>query len=204
MALPFLVRGNAWPYLTRAFQFDRKFLYQWTVNWKMLGEEIFQSKRLSYFLLGYHVLAIVFFLNDRWVKPSSNNILHFIRQYTRMMPDAREKQVQSKITPMFVMESVLGSIVLGMLCARSLHYQFYVYLGWATPFILWRTGVRPGMIYLVWGAQEMAWLVYPSTIMSSNMVVGLLAIQTLAIWWGSSVDPAGFIAGEEKDKEHAE
>lgn len=198
IGLTFMMNGNATSYFSRAFELNRQFLYKWTVNWKMMSEEFFLSKGFAIFLLAYHVVVLGFFLNDRWLHPSSKNVVHFIRQYRKILPEGRETEIAKKITPMFVMEAMLGSMAIGMLCARSLHYQFFVYLGWATPFLLWRMGLRPGMIFFVFVVQEMAWLTYPSTSKSSNTVVACLALQVLGLWFGSKSDPEEVVGGGEK------
>jgi alpha-1,3-mannosyltransferase len=79
-----------------------------------------------------------------------------------------------------VMDTMLGSMAIGLLCARSLHYQFYAYLGWATPYLLWRSGGGPAWVLINWAAQEYAWLVFPSSDLSSMIVVFELAIQVLS------------------------
>ena len=83
------------------------------------------------------------------------------------------------------MTTVLSSLAIGLLCARSLHYQFYTYVVWASPFLLWKSGLPPYLIYLVWAAQEWAWNVYPSTNVSSMIVVGCLLVQVFGVWWGT-------------------
>ena len=103
------------------------------------------------------------------------------------------------------MTTMLSATVIGMLCARSLHYQFYAYLAWATPFLLWKAGFHPVLQYALWAAQEWAWNVYPSTPISSMTVVSLLAVQLLGVWWGTrnefeGVETFGIPEGE---KEHA-
>ena len=97
-------------------------------------------------------------------------------------------------------------MTVGMLCARSLHYQFYAYIAWSTPFVLWKARVHPILIYAVWGAQEWGWNVYPSTDTSSIVVVGCLAIQAFSVWWGTrndfDVTPPATRA--RKEKEHGD
>ena len=190
-----MLGGSISSYFSRAFQLDRQFLYKWSVNWKMISEQLFLSKGFSLFLLTYHLLVVVLFLNDRWLRPSNSNIVNAVRQYVRALPGSRQKQISQGVTPMFVMESMLGSIIIGMMCARSLHYQFYVYLGWATPFLLWRIGVRPGMIFFLWAVQEMGWLTYPSTARSSSLVVGCLVLQVLGLWFSTGVDASAVVEG---------
>ena len=84
-------------------------------------------------------------------------------------------------------------MAIGMLCARSLHYQFYAYIALSTPFLLWEAGLHPILVYAVWAAQEWAWNVYPSTDTSSMVVVGCLAIQVFGVWWGTGKEFADLI-----------
>ena len=90
-----------------------------------------------------------------------------------------------------------------MLCARSLHYQFYALLAWASPFLLWRADLHPVLQYIIWGAQELAWNVYPSTNTSSLTVVAVLFLQVAMVWYGTRNDSD--VSGElAEGKTHAE
>ena len=105
------------------------------------------------------------------------------------------------------MTSILTSMAIGMLCARSLHYQFYAYIAWSTPFLLWKAGLHPILIYAIWGAQEWGWNVYPSTDTSSIVVVGCLFVQVFSVWWGTRNDLAEVSSPAEianEEKEHVE
>jgi alpha-1,3-mannosyltransferase len=103
---------------------------------------------------------------------------------------------------------MLSAVIIGCLCARSLHYQFFVYISWATPYLLWRSGMHPLAIYAVCAGQEWAWNVYPSTNASSAVVVACLAMTVGSIWIGTSPSlvPDQATSGEKKrsDHEHAE
>lgn len=119
-----------------------------------------------------------------------------------------QEQIARRTTPDFIMTSMLTATAIGMLCARSLHYQFYAYIAWATPFLLWKAGFHPIVQYALWGAQEWAWNVYPSTPASSATVVGVLAVTVLGAWWGTrkeyeGVERRGKLE-EEQEHEHAE
>ena len=98
-------------------------------------------------------------------------------------------------------------MAIGMLCARSLHYQFYAYTAWSTPFLLWKAGLHPILIYAAWGAQEWGWNVYPSTDTSSIVVVGCLFVQVFSVWWGTRNEFAKVTTGADvtdADKEYVE
>lgn len=189
MALPFLPT-NAIGYLCKAFEFSRVFLFKWTVNWRFLGEEQFLSKEFSITLLIGHIIALVLFMTTRWLKPAEKPIMNLIRTALRFQEPLGQRQHASSIaiSPNYIMTTILTAITIGMLFARSLHYQFYAYLAWATPFLLWRSGLHPILQYILWGAQEWAWNVYPSTDISSLMVVGSMLITVGSVWWGTRFD----------------
>ena len=96
--------------------------------------------------------------------------------------------VSIRVSPNFILTTILTANAIGMLFARSLHYQFYAYIAWATPFLLWRSGMHPLLQYGVWAAQEWAWNVYPSTEPSSIVVVGILFATVATMWWGTRKD----------------
>ena len=187
LAIPFLAR-NPWGYFRRAFEFSRVFLYKWTVNWRFLSEETFLSREFSIFLLAVHALLLAHFITTRWTRPSGLNIPTLVKRVFRPLPPATERQIAARIGPEFVMTSILSSMAIGLLCARTLHYQFYAYAEWATPFLLWKSGFHPLGIYTVWAAQEWAWNIFPSTDVSSAVVVSCLVIQVFGVWRGSSND----------------
>lgn len=173
LAIPFL-QTNPVGYLSKAFELSRQFIFKWTVNWRFVGEEIFLSRDFSVGLLVLHASLLIIF-SVSWVKPSGFNMYHFLRN------TIEGSQGTVTLSKPFIMTVMLSSLAIGMLCARSLHYQFYAYLAWASPFLLWRTGLHPILIFVAWAAQEWAWNVYPSTNSSSAVVVLSLALQVLGL-----------------------
>lgn len=116
-----------------------------------------------------------------------------------------EEQVSERVTPLLVMDAMLGSIAIGLLCARSLHYQFYAYIAWSTPYLLWRSGLGPVWVVVNWALQEIAWLTYPSTNSSSSIAVIQLFLAVASVWWGSASRKASSTDGQEGvDKKHVE
>lgn len=114
------------------------------------------------------------------------------------MPQAEPRDQDTmalRVTPNFTMTVLLTAMTIGMLCARSLHYQFYAYIAWATPFLLWKAGFHPVLQYALWAAQEWAWNVYPSTSISSGVVVGVLATTVGGVWWGTRGEYVGELKG---------
>ena len=60
------------------------------------------------------------------------------------------------------------------------------------------------MVVIVWAGQEWAWNVYPSTSVSSAMVVSCLALQTLFIWMGTSAPRPRQESTNSTTKSHSE
>jgi alpha-1,3-mannosyltransferase len=207
MAYGYPFRKRAPSYVSRAFELTRQFFYKWTVNWRFVPETTFLSRPFALGLLAAHIGLLLWFARTRWIKPSKKSPKKFLNMIRETPRD--EEQIARRITPDFIMTTMLSATVIGMLCARSLHYQFYAYLAWATPFLLWKAGFHPVVQYALWGAQEWAWNVYPSTPMSSATVVGLLVVQVLGVWWGTrnefeGVETFGRIDESEKEHAHAE
>jgi alpha-1,3-mannosyltransferase len=64
---PFLVH-NASHYIQKAFEFDRKFLYEWTVNWRMIPEKYFADSEFSHILLSMHVITLIICAIFLWTR----------------------------------------------------------------------------------------------------------------------------------------
>ena len=181
MGLPFFSQDQdtGSSYVSRSFNLGRQFLYKWTVNWKFVDEETFLSPSFAISLMAIHISLLLFFFQTKWVQPSASNLTEFVQKHLGGMKEPEEKSIAKKITPTFVMDTVLSCMVIGMLCARSLHYQFFASLGWASPYLLWRPGGNPLLLLLMWSLQEYAWLVFPSTSASSILVVQQMALQVM-------------------------
>ncbi|KAF2645941.1 Lethal(2)neighbour of Tid protein [Massarina eburnea CBS 473.64] len=208
-------RKRAPSYFARAFELTREFLHKWTVNWRFVPEDVFVSRPFALSLLSVHIGLLYWFVKTRWMKPSERRPRDIWRMIRGGVPDREQDQISRRITPNFIMTTILTATTIGMLCARSLHYQFYAYIAWSTPFLLWKAGFHPIVQYALWGAQEWAWNVYPSTPLSSGTAVGVLAVTVFGVWRGTKHDFAkgkleevkfeGAIDGEVVDQhEHAE
>jgi alpha-1,3-mannosyltransferase len=183
------VRVHYRAYLARAFQLNRQFFYKWTVNWRFVPEEIFLSASFSYTLLTAHASLLLLFATTRWTKPSQRSLLDTLRLFFTDQSNWRATDaITARVTPEFVLTTIMTANSIGMLCARSLHYQFFSWTAWATPFLLWRAGFHPILLVGIWAAQEWAWNVYPSTDASSAVVVGCLAATVAGVWWGTGKD----------------
>ena len=183
IAYPFLTE-NTPGYLSRAFELSRQFLFKWTVNWRFVGEETFLSRPFSLTLLVMHVSVLAGFVLNKWLKPAGKQlsaIIGPVLEFESPFSPLEERQVAARVTPGFVMTTILSANAIGLLFARSLHYQFYSYLAWSTPYLLWRSGTHPIVQYGLWALQEWAWNVFPSTPASSAVVVTVMGITVALV-----------------------
>ncbi|KAG8428615.1 dolichyl-P-Man:Man(5)GlcNAc(2)-PP-dolichol alpha-1,3-mannosyltransferase [Metarhizium acridum] len=188
IALPFLAK-NWQGYLGRAFELSRQFKFEWTVNWRMMGEELFLSKQFAMVLLVLHAVVLLIFVTSRWLQPADRSLVSLISPMLRgrsPFTPAEELGVSSRVTPDYVMTTILSANVVGFLFARSLHYQFYAYLAWATPYLLWKAWPYTPVVCLLWAVQEAAWNTFPSTDLSSTTVVNVLLITVVLVYFGTS------------------
>ncbi|KAF2428918.1 Lethal(2)neighbour of Tid protein [Tothia fuscella] len=191
-------------YIGRAFQLTRQFLYKWTVNWRFIPEEIFLSKPFSYTLLTAHASLLILFATTRWTSPSKRSLIQTLKLFFSQEQNFRVTDpIAARVNPEFVLTTIMTANAIGMLCARSLHYQFFAWTAWASPFLLWRSGFGPVFVVGIWAAQEWAWNVYPSASMSSVVVVLSLAAQVAGVWWGTRVvdEPPVVMANKDAKKD---
>ena len=189
IALQFLPTNMA-GYFRRAFEFSRVFMFKWTVNWRYVGEDVFLSKGFSISLLIGHATALVLFITTRWLKPAEKPIWDMVMNALKGKEPlgALQHAVSIRVSPNYILTTILTANTIGMLFARSLHYQFYAYIALSTPFLLWRSGMHPILQYILWAIQEWVWNVYPSTDISSMVVVGILFVTVASVWVGTRKD----------------
>ncbi|NXN98227.1 ALG3 mannosyltransferase, partial [Rhinopomastus cyanomelas] len=189
LGMPFLL-VNPVGYLTRSFDLGRQFQFKWTVNWRFLPEEVFQSRVFHTMLLLAHLAGLGLFALHRWHRPNESILA--------LLKDPAERKPAS---PPLTVNNILAQIVfilfssnfLGVCCSRSLHYQFYVWYFHTLPYLLWCTPTTklahmPKVLLL--GVIELCWNTYPSTVCSSlslHICHGLILLQ---LWYGMAPPPA--------------
>lgn len=85
-----------------------------------------------------------------------------------------DSAVQLAILPIFLCNFI------GVMCSRSLHYQFYVWYFHSLPYLAWYTDYNVSLKLLLLGLIEFAWNTYPSTDSSS----AILHLSHLILLWG--------------------
>ncbi|RWR91625.1 dol-P-Man:Man5GlcNAc2-PP-Dol alpha-1,3-mannosyltransferase isoform X1 [Cinnamomum micranthum f. kanehirae] len=175
LGLPFLL-SHPIGYISRAFNLGRVFIHFWSVNFKFVPEEIFVSKAFATILLTVHLVLLTVFAHYKWCK-HEGGLLHFLHSrfsYENLssvisrpssfchslIHDSTFKILSKEhiVTVMFV-----GNFI-GIVCARSLHYQFYSWYFYSLPFLLWKTPFPTLLRLILFGGVEVCWNIYPSNL----------------------------------------
>eukprot|EP00038_Savillea_parva_P009404 m.183332 g.183332 ORF g.183332 m.183332 type:complete len:430 (-) comp15789_c0_seq1:48-1337(-) len=191
LGLPFLLE-NPIGYINRAFNFGRQFDYTWTVNWRLISQDVFLDRRLHLALLGLHVGSIVMFWLFKW-SAAHGPVSLFQR--------AALPKANTKLDPTFITAVLFTSNLIGMMFARSLHYQFYVWYFHTLPWLLWFVPSLPVAARVVLLALvEYCWNVYPSTPPSSGLLHVCHLVLLVALWFGGTWVQAGTSTAAKKKK----
>ena len=158
LGLPFLVSHPS-HYLQRAFELGRQFFYKWTVNWRFVDEEVFLSREFSLVLVVMHISTLIVLAITVWPR-------------------------RSVFSPDDIALIIFSSNFVGIVFARSLHYQFYSWYFFTLPYLLWRTKIPIPLKLALLGCIEYAWNVYPSTVESSLLLFASHLIILLGLILG--------------------
>lgn len=203
LALPFCnpSHDHIWSYLAGAFDISRAFMWKWTVNWRFIGQKVFENRKFHGILLWTHLTVLIGFACTIWNAPSgyqnpfemfftnpppaprgltaaqraewdrirqeaSGNEVQFdvqqkrskreekrmqdqeeeIKKQQQAQQEGREQaplfysrtQFSTLVTQEYVFVTMATCNLIGVLFARSLHYQFYSWFYWTVPFLLYR------------------------------------------------------------------
>lgn len=146
-------------------------MYKWTVNFKFLPESVFLSKSLAGFLMIAHLLLLLVFYLSQWRKKGlPNNAMKTVNKLWST------KKVSRKLQNEDILWIIFSGNFVGICCARSLHYQFYSWYFHSLPFLIWSTTLPTILKLLIFFGIELCWNVYPSTTLSSSILLFLHSI----------------------------
>lgn len=173
LGAPFLLTYPV-EYIKGSFDFGRVFEHKWTVNYRFLPIELFENRYFHIALLCVHVILLLIFAIPSY---------KYIQSYkTSGTPAATKSATQSNPTPsqnynihfdravQLAILPIFLSNFIGIVCARSLHYQFYVWYFHSLPYLAWFTEYHTSMKFVLLGLIEYAWNTYPSTFLSSALL----------------------------------
>ena len=152
-------------YLHRSFNFGRQFEYKWTVGWRFLSEDIFLDRRFHSVLLLMHIILLVLFFHKHWSSTKAKNASIFEAVKISIMQCGNDATSASE-----TVQIILESNFIGIFCARSLHYQFYVWYYHSLPILANSTKMSSLVGVVIFLSIEYCWNIYPSTIYSSLLL----------------------------------
>ncbi|RDB24043.1 putative Dol-P-Man:Man(5)GlcNAc(2)-PP-Dol alpha-1,3-mannosyltransferase [Hypsizygus marmoreus] len=183
LASPFLAE-DFWAYVNSAFDLSRVFLYKWTVNWRFVDEKIFLSRQWALGLLVGHVSVLVLFGLFKWCRDDGG-------VWRVLDRGLRQPHLPAGIAPTtadYTATVMFTSNLIGILFARSLHYQFYSWYALQIPFLAWKTPYPLVVKLAVIAGTEYAWNVFPSTSLSSAILLGCNALLLTGVWFGKETE----------------
>ncbi|KAF3559299.1 hypothetical protein F2Q69_00010229 [Brassica cretica] len=192
VGLPFLL---AYPvsYLANAFDLGRVFIHFWSVNFKFVPERVFVSKEFAVCLLIAHLCLLAVFANYKWCK-HEGGIIGFMRsrRFFLTLPSSlsfSDLLISGSLAKEHIVTTMFVGNFIGVVCARSLHYQFYSWYFYSLPYLLWRTSFPTWLRLILFLGIELCWNVYPSTPVSSALLMGLHLTVLLGLWFAPSDYP---------------
>lgn len=167
VGLPFLLAAPK-DYIAGAFNLGRLFTHRWSINWQHVPTDVFGSGAFRTALLAGHVVMLTGLALSQW----------------RLMGGAAGGKAGSPLQGAMVVRSLLLCNFVGVVFARSLHYQFLVWYWAALPVLAGSTSLpvlvmAPVVYYL-----ERAWNVHEPEAWSAAVIAAchliILSAQALA------------------------
>ncbi|CAL9063127.1 unnamed protein product [Musa banksii] len=185
LGLPFLLTYPV-EYISRAFNLGRVFIHFWSVNFKFVPEEIFVSKEFACALLVLHLTLLIIFANFRW---SKNGLFHLLKSkvsdafsiFSIQQFQSCESRIKTLNKEYIATVMFVGNFI-GIVCARSLHYQFYSWYFYSLPFLLWKAPFPTPLRLILFAGVELCWNIYPSNMYSSLLLLCMHLFVLLGVW----------------------
>lgn len=171
IATPFLYAAPG-SYFSRAFELSRVFLHRWSVNGAFLDNATFQGKPLAVALLAAHLCTLLAFGQFRWTQPASLGLFGLIglRKKTLGGWKWEYESAHKKLLPSHVATVLFTSNFIGIVFARTLHYQFYLWYVSSIPLLVFITNLPIALKIVIPILIERAFNVYPPR---SQVAIGL-------------------------------
>ncbi|VFQ59630.1 unnamed protein product [Cuscuta campestris] len=200
LGLPFILPHPV-PYLSRAFNLGRVFIHFWSVNFKFVPEDIFVSKTFAISLLGAHLTLLMLFAHYRWCR-NEGGLFAFLQSQLGQMKHRiitlfslscktlpGQSLGQKCLLPDHIVTTMFVGNFIGIICARSLHYQFYSWYFYSIPYLLWKTPFPTFVRLLLFSIVELCWNVYPSNVYSSALLLSAHLVILGGLWAASPEYP---------------
>ncbi|GAA5882285.1 hypothetical protein JCM3774_003355 [Rhodotorula dairenensis] len=185
LAYPFLQSSaNRSAYVRQAFDFSRAFEWEFTVNWRWIGVELFEDPHWAHMLLVAHAAGLVVWAL-KWAHEDGGSAARLLSRAARdpaRRPAAARALTSSRIATVFFCANLTGVV-----CARSLHPQFYAWFAHQLAWLAFGTGCvfEPMHCLVLISLVEYGFTVWPSTVNSSLGLVLSLVILLFGVYYGN-------------------
>lgn len=195
-----------WNYINQAFDFKRQFLYLESINWKFVSQDFFLSREFLTILLALNLAVLFFFVLTRFLSERiiNKSLPILIIDAFSFKSTIKKKNliINSKQGPKLVLLILSMSNLIGILFARSLHFQFLSWYCWQLPILIYWTNLHVVAGALLWIVHEICWNVYPSAAWSSAVLVfGVLPVILGGVWWNDKLWFEGEAPRKKKKKQ---
>lgn len=167
-------------------------------------QDVFQSKPLAMVLLAAHVGVLLLFADRRWCV-SEGGLCRVCQQFWRRSVSSGQVQYNSLVSdgggkhgrgvskssehgegqilsPAHVLLVLFSGNFVGIVFARTLHYQFYSWYFHTLPLLLWAVRIPTVLRLGLWAVVEIVWNVYPPSGLSSVALLVCHGIVLAALW----------------------
>lgn len=131
-------------FLRNAFDFNRIFTYKWSVNWQFINEETFCSPRFHKLLLLLQLGLLTAFLIKQWLHPfiTGKPLYQLLIRDGLWAPNRNTLNFNNQLvlgpnSSYHIAVIMMSCNIVGVLCARSLHYQFLSWYAYSVPILVY-------------------------------------------------------------------
>ncbi|RZB49000.1 Dol-P-Man:Man(5)GlcNAc(2)-PP-Dol alpha-1,3-mannosyltransferase isoform B [Glycine soja] len=134
------------------------------------------------YLVAYrHEGGLCNFLHSRYVFMRMKFALFLSSSFSKKVGKSSSSSLRILNKEHIVTTMFVGNFI-GIVCARSLHYQFYSWYFYSLPYLLWRTNYPTLLRLILFVGVELCWNIYPSNSLSSVLLLCLHLIILLGLW----------------------
>lgn len=198
IGLPF-IQHDMWAYFSTAFNFKRKFMYIWSINWQFIDEKTFDSDMFARSLLILHLMTLYIFMDKKWLSPIRrvNGDKSIMKIFVEIMKD-KMNNTKLIMIPDLQLEHMIYILTtcnyIGCIFSRSLHYQFLTWYHWSIPVMLsyglrtrcdtkTRYKLMKVVVGFMWyGLHELCWNVYMPKWWSSLLLTSLNTMLLVLVY----------------------
>ena len=174
IGVPFLLHQPT-SYITKAFEFSRKFLYQWSVNWRFVPKSIFLSNSFATALLVSHLGLLLLFSHCKWCRSAGG-------LFKLTLHRLQGKLIVPPLSAKHMVMALFSGNLIGVVCARTLHFQFYSWYFHMLPYLLWQINMKTAFRLLLLLCVECVWNVFPTTAIASAALFSCHCVLLTGMW----------------------